>query len=528
MFIICIWFCHPGPMYFNEVYHLFYQYNPYAPVWGNITWAHSVSYNLVDWVHLEAAINPTDPFDILGCWSGSTTILPGGKPVIVYTGADSKNNQIQNLAIPKNRSDPFLTEWVKSTNNPVMTPGSDIGPQDFRDPTTAWQGPDQVWRLVVGSKINGQGTALLYKSKDFVNWSRTTNPLHSSNKTGMWECPDFYPVKIYGINGLDTSVEGNDTKHVLKASFNDHDHYIIGNYDAEKDSYVVETDFMDDRVQLRFDYGKFYASKSFYDSAKKRRIVWAWVVETTNQTVDIEKEWSGLQSIPRTILLDKSGKQLIQWPVKEIEKLRGEKAEIREKEMSPGIVLEVVGVTASQADVEVSFSVSNLEDAEVNEPGIIDPQRLCIQKTASDRGVLGPFGLVVLASSDFTEQTSIFFRIFKNQENYSVLMCSDHSRSSKSSEFNKTNFGAFVDIDPSKKISLRTLIDHSIVESFGGEGRTCITSRVYPTIAINDAAHLYVFNNGTKSISISSLEAWSMKRAQIMPLRKRRKHPTNN
>ena len=58
-------------------------------------------------------------------------------------------------------------------------------------------------------------------------------------------------------------------------------------------------------------------------------------------------------------------------------------------------------------------------------------------------------------------------------------------------------------------------IDHSIIESFGDEGRVCITSRVYPLLAIDKEAHLYVFNNGTKSILISKLNAWSMKQAEI-------------
>ena len=61
-------------------------------------------------------------------------------------------------------------------------------------------------------------------------------------------------------------------------------------------------------------------------------------------------------------------------------------------------------------------------------------------------------------------------------------------------------------------------IDHSIVESFGGEGLTCITARVYPKLAINGQAKLYVFNNGTKSVTISSLNAWSINKAEIVTM----------
>jgi beta-fructofuranosidase len=53
------------------------------------------------------------------------------------------------------------------------------------------------------------------------------------------------------------------------------------------------------------------------------------------------------------------------------------------------------------------------------------------------------------------------------------------------------------------------------VESFGGQGKTCITARVYPTLAINDKAHLHAFNNGTIDVKIKKLSVWSMKKANI-------------
>lgn len=59
-------------------------------------------------------------------------------------------------------------------------------------------------------------------------------------------------------------------------------------------------------------------------------------------------------------------------------------------------------------------------------------------------------------------------------------------------------------------VFLLAQIDHSVVESFGAGGKTCISSRVYPTIAIYDKAHLYAFNNGTEAISVETLDAWTM------------------
>ncbi|KAH7572443.1 hypothetical protein JRO89_XS04G0257700 [Xanthoceras sorbifolium] len=456
--------------------------------------------------------------DINSCWSGSTTILPGSKPFILYTGIDANGRQVQNLAMPKNLSDPLLKEWVKFSGNPVMTPPNGVKVDDFRDPTTAWQGSDGKWRVIIGSQSNNQGMAILYRSKDFIRWTKFQHPLYSSELTGMWECPDFYPVSINGTNGVDTSILNPSVKQVMKASFKSHDYYMIGTYDPQMEKFFPDTEFEGTSLDLRYDYGKFYASKTFFDNVKNRRILWGWINESDSIQDDIDKGWSGVQSIPRQIWLDISGKQLVQWPVEEIETLRSKQASINDKELESGSVFEVSGITASQVDVEVVFELPELEEAdELINPDWVDPQLLCNDKNALISSRLGPFGLLALATEDLTEQTAIFFRIFRGHNRYIVLMCSDQSRSSLRKDTDKTTYGAFVDIDPRhEKISLKSLIDHSIIESFGGGGRTCITTRVYPQLATDRAAHLYVFNNGTLSVVISSLNAWSMNNALIV------------
>lgn len=59
---------------------------------------------------------------------------------------------------------------------------------------------------------------------------------------------------------------------------------------------------------------------------------------------------------------------------------------------------------------------------------LMDPQKLCGEKDASFRGGIGPFGLLVLASRDREELTAVFFRVFKDESRYRVLMCSDQRR----------------------------------------------------------------------------------------------------
>ncbi|KAM5579423.1 beta-fructofuranosidase, insoluble isoenzyme CWINV1 [Rosa sericea] len=517
-----------GPLIYKNVYHHFYQYNPDGVAWSpNIVWAHSTSNDLVNWTPHDDALNPSQPFDINGCWSGSATILPGEKPAIFYTGINSENEQVQNLAFPKNLSDPFLREWVKIPQNPLMIPtqANQINADSFRDPTTAWLGIDNKWRLVIGSKKNQTGLAILYVSEDFLHWTMANHPFHSAKENGMWECPDFFPVSKSSPIGLDTSINGPDVKHVLKVSLFDtaKEYYTIGTYNLDKDIYNPDKGSVESDSGLRYDYGKFYASKSFFDSAKNRRILWGWSNESSSANDDIKKGWSGLQAIPRTLLLDKSGKQLVQWPVEELEKLRTKLVRLPSTVIKGGSLHEVLGVTAAQADVEVTFEMSDFEKTEVLDSSWTDPQILCSKKDALVYGGLGPFGLLVLASESLQEYTAVFYRIFKSHNNnnkYVVLMCSDQSRSSLNEDNDKTTYGAFVNVDPlHEKLSLRSLIDHSIVESFGGEGKACITTRVYPILAVDNNTHLYAFNYGRESVKITG-SAWSMKTANINRSRK--------
>ncbi|EMS60497.1 Beta-fructofuranosidase, insoluble isoenzyme 2 [Triticum urartu] len=356
----------------------------------------------------------------------------------MYTGDKQKTqdlyHEVQNIAFPKNKSDPLLREWVKPGSNPIIVPEGGINDTKFRDPTTAWHA-DGHW------------------SRDFKRWTRVRKPLHSA-ATGMWECPDFYPVAVDGWQyGLDTSVPSS--KHVLKNSL-----------EVGRERYVPD-DPASDEHHLRYDYGNFYASKTFYDPAKRRRILWGWANESDTDADDVAKGWAGIQ-----------------------------------------------------ADVEVSFEVPSLEGVEALDPALAnDAQKLCSVRGADVEGGVGPFGLWVLASSKLEERTAIFFRVFKAAHNINstklvVLMCSDPTMSSLSQNLYKPTFAGFVDTDITKgKISLRSLIDGSVVESFGAGGRTCILSRVYPTLARGDEARLHVFNNGKADIKVSQLTAWAMKPA---------------
>ncbi|KAG5585587.1 hypothetical protein H5410_046021 [Solanum commersonii] len=70
-----------------------------------------------------------------------------------------------------------------------------------------------------------------------------------------------------------------------------------------------------------------------------------------------------------------------------------------------------------------------------------------------------------------------------------------------SENLEKSLFAGYVDLNLIDKIlSLESL-------SFSVDGKTCITSRVYPALTNYGNAHLFCFNNSTKIVKIETLDA---------------------
>ncbi|CAM6104416.1 unnamed protein product [Calypogeia fissa] len=515
-----------APMYFNGYYHLFYQWNPYDRVWGNISWGHTVSTDLIHWQYLDPSLFADQWYDDQGAWSGYATIVDG-MPVILYTGGrgayGGDANQSISMAVPVDPLDPLLRQWKKVDNNPILYTPEGFSSQAFRDPTTAWKDEDDLslWRMSVPSVIQNDdksrdGVGLMYTSRDFYNWNLEGTFLHRVHGTGTWECLDLFPIIVeseLGVNqtALNPEVYHDGMKYVLKAGMDETrvDYYAIGTYSTGTHTFTPDDPDMDVGIGHCYDYGRFYASKTFYDTSTRRRVLWGFVHELDSEDDDKIKGWASLQAIPRTVWLDgKTGRYLLQWPIVEMEDLRGAHSNYNDIELQPTDVIKVDGGDGQQLDILVAFEKPDLSGAEVP---IADSEFDC-KEGADKRGVFGPFGLIILADESRIEHSDIFFYITRKTDGqWNTFVCSDQSRSSLYWNLDKQVYGHYLEIvEADEELTLRVLVDHSIVETFVQGGRFAITARIYPTLAIGSNAKLFLFNNGTTPIKVKSLDVYQM------------------
>ncbi|HXT25028.1 MAG TPA: glycoside hydrolase family 32 protein [Candidatus Eisenbacteria bacterium] len=291
-----------GPIYWKGQYHMFFQYNPTAAIWGDMHWAHAASPDMIHWRHLPIALAPTPGWDDAdGCFTGSA-VDDNGTATILYTGVksvapqsatlrDGAHNfrEVQCLATS---TDAQLRTWSK-WKTPVVQPPDDPQITGFRDPFL-WRERD-MWYLGVGSGRRKQGgQILLYGSRDLRQWQylhplatgkwserEDTNPVDSGE---MWECPDFFPL---------------GSKHVLLYSTARKVIWEVGELDPKELVFHPQQSGV-------LDHGAYYAQKTQFD-AKGRRILWGWIPEKRPEAEFSAAGWAGCMALPRVLSLNNDG-----------------------------------------------------------------------------------------------------------------------------------------------------------------------------------------------------------------------------
>ncbi len=335
-----------GLVYYKGMYHLFFQHNPFGIEWGNMTWGHAISTDLIHWKQIEHALLP----DSMGTmfsgsavvdWHNTAGFQTGESPalVLIYTAAGGTS--------PESEGKPFTqclaysndggNTFTKFNGNPVLP---EIAPEN-RDPKVIWHESSQQW--IMALYLQGDEFALL-SSPNLKEWTL----LQRLNLPGCIECPDFFELPL----------EGNpDTSRWIFMAANGQ--YLLGKFDGHL--FEAESDL------IPSDWGKnFYATQTFSDIPDRRRIQIAWMRGGAYPGMPFNQQ----MSFPCELQLKETpeGLRICRRPVREIEILWEDSIEwnavLLDQEEN---LLPVPSSSACDAEIQLEAGNANLITVIVND-----------------------------------------------------------------------------------------------------------------------------------------------------------------
>lgn len=341
----CGWINDPnGFVYYNGLYHCFFQYNPFEPFWNVTYWGHAISYDMIKWDYLPIALAPDKDYDKDGCFSGSA-IEKDGKLYLIYTGHINKNHnnyiQTQCLAFSE---DGIM--FQKYTNNPIINLNDlpdDSNKKDFRDPKV-FKMDDYYYMVIASQDKKGRGQILLYKSQDLIKWNYVNTILKNENiiDGDVWECPDLFSLCDRDI--LILSYQKKEGEKVLKSE----SIYFVGKMDYERGNFKID-------YYSKLDYGRHFYAPQTTVAPDGRRLMIAWM---DNWNVKIPTQnghnWAGALTLPRQ--LEYVNNKLITKPIYEIERYKKEKIAVEKNINNDEIKLDCCNLDTFELDFSMSFN----------------------------------------------------------------------------------------------------------------------------------------------------------------------------
>jgi fructan beta-fructosidase len=265
------WLNDPNGLLFRDgVWHLFFQNNPHGSTWGNMSWGHATSSDLLHWQHQPLAISHEGSEAI---FSGSA-VVHEGRVAAVYTSAYEGGKQAQSVAWSTD-----AVTFVKDPSNPVI----DRGSTGFRDPKVFRY--DGSWRLVAVEA--DERTLLVHSSDDLREWELLSSFTDEPGE-GIWECPDLFPLTLDGQEFWVLLLSVQDAR----GSRVEHR---VGTFDG--------TTFTGGPAR-EFEPGPdVYAVATFTDAPDDRRVLIGWMAQPTYAGATPTSPWRGAMTLPRDLSL---------------------------------------------------------------------------------------------------------------------------------------------------------------------------------------------------------------------------------
>jgi beta-fructofuranosidase len=463
-----------GCFYARGRYHLMYLYNRSGV---GFCWGHLSSQDLIHWRHHPDAIGPGDGDE--GCFSGGGFVDEDGVAYLTYWMLWGDKG----IGIAQSNDRDF-DHWQKPPANPIIkstewgiTETTDEAGKALiygsADPSNIWKQDGKyhvlTGNLLVLNKYGRQADApasmkgdrlYLFESTDLAIWGyrgvfyeRNTQWTEDSEDN---MCPSFLPLPNRADGGAPSG------KHLLLfISHNRGCQYYVGDYDTQADRFVPRS-----HGRMSWVDSTYFAPEALVDG-QGRQIMWAWL--TDNPTGEMERGWSGVYGLPRTLWLGEDG-TLRMGPVKELEMLRANEV--------------------AWSDVSLARDDSKLLE------GIRGDA--CELEIVVDSATATKYGVKVRLSPGCEEETLLYYDAERQS------LCLDATRSGVDGR--RVLEQAPFELREGEPLTLRVFVDRSIVEVYANN-RQAIARRVFPGRVDSLGIALFATGGGAH---FSHVKAWEM------------------
>ncbi|NMC38098.1 MAG: glycoside hydrolase family 32 protein [Bacteroidales bacterium] len=418
-----------GLVYYKGIYHLFFQHNPYGTSWGNMTWGHAVSNDLLHWTERPDAVLP-DKNGVV--FSGSAVVdwknTSGlqkkpvrdnsgnieNPPLVAFytsTGANrGKGHSAQSMVYSLDEGD----TWLKYPRNPVIPHivGGNRDPKVFwyeeKKNTTGKQG-----KWIMALYMDKEDYAL-FSSDNLIRW----NKICDIKDMGCSECPDIFELPVDG--------DKNNTRWVF---WGGNGKYLIGTFDGI--TFKKEGGPFDAKHG-----GNDYAAQTYSDipTSDGRRIMFSWMQGGQYPGMPFNQQFT----VPRNLTLRETprGIRLFIEPVKELESLRvSNPVALSVKFNGKDIPVNIPDLKGELLDIQLLFNLRNSESRDTSKTINIEifGQTISYRKninTIELEGIKAPLipmdGKIIIRL--ITDRTSI--EMFANDGIVQIAKCFVNSRKS--------------------------------------------------------------------------------------------------
>ncbi|KAA8995617.1 glycoside hydrolase family 32 protein [Affinibrenneria salicis] len=426
-----------GLVWYDGMWHAFYQHYPYDAVWGPMHWGHARSRDLIHWEHLPVALAPAGTDDKDGCFSGSA-VDNDGELSLIYTGhvhegdraTDAGLRQVQCLAT--SRDGVHFTSHGKIIDPPP-------GIQHFRDPKV-WKMGDS-WYVVIGLRVDDRGEVRLWRSNDLRAWEPAGLLARSApGESYMWECPDFFPlgdkwVLLFSPQGM--KADGYRNRNLFQSG------YLVGSWQPGGE-FVIETPFTE------IDAGHDFYAPQTMTGPDGRRIMLGWLAMWESIMPEKAHRWAGMLTMPRELTLS-ADLRIKATPAREIEACRADPHSYQDIRLARDSLPLLTGCEALEVGLSLDLTASDAEK----------------------------YGLRLGAEQD--DEQGLFIYV-DNQSRRLVL----------DRRYPACGISGYrsVPLPDGDTLQLRVFFDRSSVEIFVNDGDISLSSRIYPQA---QARHLSLF-----------------------------------